>query len=214
MSLTRYAPLKYVRQYARLTASMAAVLLWLSGCYFPASFNADIELSRNGFYKMTFDGYVVDLGLYDQLARGELKPDTKDTRERIQATLTDFQRDSATKEISYYGQGAFKVLWTRSGDMVKSKFVTFVRRNEKMLSITYDPKDYTMTVRGTVLGAADRERLTNMGVGMQGVLRVQTDAPVVSHNATNTVAKGDVKIYEWTIQSVNDPAPQMVVRLR
>ena len=48
--------------------------------------------------------------------------------EKIAAVIADFKRDGDTKEVSYYGQGAFKVIWQTNGDITRTKNVTFFRR--------------------------------------------------------------------------------------
>lgn len=186
----------------------------LSGCYLPGSFDAEIELSRNGFYKMDFNGYIVDLTLYNQLRTGELQPSEKATQDKIDSVINDFKRDRATKEASYFGRGAFRVHWTKSGDLIRSKFVTFFRRNQNMLSLTYSEEKFTLTVRSRHIKKQDLDRLEQMGVGMQGVLRIKTDARIIEHNATQVTDQGLIKIYGWRINSLRDPAVKLVAALR
>ena len=44
-------------------AGLILVVIFLTGCYLPASFDAEIELSRTGLYKMKFDGFIVEMNL-------------------------------------------------------------------------------------------------------------------------------------------------------
>jgi hypothetical protein len=197
-----------VRRLARLLLPLAAVLT-LASCYLPGSFDAEIELSRTGLYKMTFDGYIVDVNFYNDIREGKLTPE----EERVKADriVADFTRDRDTKEASYFGKGAFKVVWSKSGDIVKSRKVTFFRRNEEMLSITYIEDDRTITIGGKYIKKEDAERLQQMGLNVQGVLRIKTDARVEGHNATKVTKEALMSVYGWQIKSVTDPSPKMKI---
>lgn len=47
----------------------------LAGCYLPIRFDAEIEITRNGYYEIFFDGYVTEVTLFDALRRRALSPD-------------------------------------------------------------------------------------------------------------------------------------------
>jgi hypothetical protein len=192
----------------RLLAPFAALVL-LASCYLPGSFDAEIELSRTGLYKMSFDGYIVDVNLYNDIRENKLKPEEEQAKaERI---VADFKRDRDTKEVSYFGKGAFKVVWSKSGDIIKSRSVTFFRRNENMLSISYVEDERTITLAGKYIKKDDAERLIQMGLNVQGVLRIKTDGRVEGHNATKVTKDGLVTVYGWRLTSVTDPSPKMKV---
>lgn len=197
------------RQLAKLTG----LLLVLTGCYLPGSFDAQIELSRTGLYKMTFDGYIVDLNIYNDITVKKLPP--KEIEPKIERVINDFKRDSGTKLIKYFRQGAFQVRWSKGGDLVRTKQVMFYRRNENILSVTYNKKKATMTMRGKYIKKQDANRLAAQGLDIvRGFIQVKTDAQVVEHNAHKITDQGAVKIYGWEVKSVFDRAPKMVVLLR
>ncbi len=200
----------------RLAANAAAVLLIaaLGGCYFPVRFDAEIEISRYGTYSMIFDGYLVDVPLYDGLRKGKVSG--LEERRKIELLKTDLTRDSSVKEFQYFKQGHFKVHWVKSGDLLRTGMVTFVRRNENILSLTYNKKKGIITVRSTPIARVTAKRLKEIGLDMQGQLRVKTDAPVVNHNAQKTVKdkKSGKRVYVWNIKSILDTPPKLVVVLR
>ena len=188
---------------------LACAGVTLAGCYLPARFDAEIELARNGFYKMTFEGFVVDLNLYEQIRQKKLKPG--EDKPKIQRIITDFKRDKDTQEISYFGQGAFKVKWVKSGDILRSRMVTFFRRNENMVSISYNKNTGRITLRTRYVKKSDADRLTAIGLSMQGELRIKTDARVLSHNADKTKKEDLTTTYSWNVKSFYQPAPKMIV---
>ena len=197
-----------IRPLARALLPIAA-LLALASCYLPGSFDAEIELSRTGLYKMKFDGYIVDVNFYGELRDNKLSKEEQAAK--VERILTDFTRDKDTKEATYFGQGAFHVVWSKSGDIVKSRQVTFFRRNEDMLSITFNEKQRTITLAGKYIKKDDAERIRQMGLNVQGVLKIKTDARVEAHNATNVTKEAAVSVYGWRLTSVTDPSPKMKV---
>ncbi len=185
----------------------------LNACYVPASFDAEIEISRSGFYEMKFEGYMAEMNLFNKVVKDMISP--AEERERVERLKTDLTRDKATKLFEYFKKGHFRIKWVKKGDILKTKSVTFLRRNENILSISYVKKKALVTVRGTPLSQLNAQRLVDAGIGMQGSVKVITDARVIDHNAQN-VKKGEgrKKIYSWRINSPFDPSPRLSFNLR
>lgn len=197
-------------RFLALGAFLAAVL---GGCYMPVRFDAEIELTRGGYYELIFDGYLADVGLFDGINKGEISPaEEKKKAERIK---TDITRDKSVKEFAYIEQGHFKVHWRKSGDLIRTKMVTFLRRNEKFLSIKYVKKTGLISMEGVAIGPSAARKLFAIGLDSQGQIRVKTDAKVISHNATKVRDKDKAKkIYVWQIKSILDPVPRLTISLR
>ncbi len=198
--------------FKKLIVSTLAVV-FLSSCYLPASFDAEMEISRNGLYKISFDGYIVDLNIYRQLSSKKLKPGTKEMKEKTDQIIADFKRDSDTESVSYFKQGAFKVKWSKGGDIIKTRQAMFFRRNENIFSITYDKKKAIITLKGKYIKKQDAERFENLGLTLQGVVRIKTDAKVITHNAQKVWSEGLVKFYGWRLNSIRDKPPLLIVSL-
>ncbi|MBT6860469.1 MAG: hypothetical protein HOA18_17035 [Rhodospirillaceae bacterium] len=194
------------------SALLLVALLVLSGCYLPASFDAELELSRTGQYKMSFDGFIVETGLYNEIRLNKI--DQEKIQEKIATILRDFKRDSSTKSVSHFGKGAFKVNWVKSGDIIRSRQVMFFRRNENMLSISFNKNTGRIGLAGRYIQKKDGDRIQAMGLDVKGVIRIKTDAKVLSHNAQKTFKEGAVTVYFWELKSVYDRAPKMEVVLR
>ncbi|MDP6804739.1 MAG: hypothetical protein QF902_05325 [Rhodospirillales bacterium] len=194
---------------------VAIVLLpALAGCYLPVRFDAEVEITRRGYYEIIFDGYVSEVVLFDALRRRTLSPGEE--QERADNVIRDFRRDSATLEARYVKPGIFKINWRKSGDLLRARMITFFRRNENMLIVKYVKTSRLITVQATPIAEENARRLAEMGLGMQGQLRVKTDAKVVDHNAGRVVdgATQNQKIYVWDIVDITAPAPNIVIALR
>ena len=62
--------------------------------------------------------------------------------------------------------------------------VTFLRRNELMITIKYVKETGLITIQANPIAKSTAQRLLDNGLNMQGQLRVKTDLRVVNHNAT------------------------------
>jgi len=185
----------------------------LSGCYVPGSFDAEVEIGRTGFYKIKFEGYMAETNLFNKVVRDKIS--AREEKERVERLKTDLMRDTATKLFEYFKKGHFRIKWEKQGDILKSKSVTFLRRNENILSINYVKSKSLVTIQGTPISKINAQRMVDSGLGMQGSLTVTTDARVISHNAQK-VKKGKdrKKIYTWRIKSPFDPSPKLTFNLR
>ncbi len=200
----------------RLAALAGAVMALLNGCYLPIYFDAEIELTRAGYFKMTFDGYLAKVELYDKLRKNEIT--ATEEKKDVDNVLADFKRTTSTKIIEYKQKGRFRVNWTREGDLTKVKTVTFFRRNENMLGISYNSNTGQISINGRSLQRDIRKRLDEAGLAMRGEIRVITDASVLRHNATKVSRKSalgpNFKTYTWKIANIYAPTPSMSIALR
>ncbi len=196
-----------------LTVFLAAVL---GGCYLPIRFDAEIEIHRTGHYDFKFDGYLARVELFQGLKEGKIGPEKE--KKMIEQITTDFGRDPSVKEFKYLKMGHFKVNWHRTGDLIKTKSVSFFNStSEYLLGIRYNYKTRRITMSGTSIKRAAKKELDEMGLGSQGQIRVFTDAKVISHNATkvekNNRLGGRFKSYIWDIKNIYAPTPSLVIQV-
>lgn len=183
----------------------------LASCYLPARFDAEIELDKAGYYSVKFDGYLADLTLYQGLKDGKISPAQE--KDKIAVIERDFKRDTATKEFQYYKQGHFRLKWEIAGDLLKNKTMTFIRRNELILQLKYVENSGYIVLEGKSISKDNRQRLWDMGLNMQGQIRVKTDLPVKSDNATSKKKDPKDPRFTWLVWDVKDiksPRPRAV----
>lgn len=198
----------------RLLSKAAALLgagLVLASCYMPVRFDSEITIDRYGYYDLKFDGYLAEVGLFQGLAEGKITPEQE--KEKVAVIERDFTRDADTKEFSYFRDGHFKIRWERAGDLLQSKTVTFIRRNELILQLKYVANSGYVVLEGKSIAKENRDRLAQAGLNMQGQIRVKTDMPIKDSNATST--KKDPKDPRftwlvWDIASVHSPSPRAI----
>ncbi len=194
---------------------MALAAVVVSGCYLPVKFDAEIEISRAGYFEIEFDGYLASVPLYQGLRQGKIGPAKE--AEEVAKLKKDMDRDTWVREFKYFRDGLFKINWKRKGDLFRARMVTFIRRNQRMISIKYFKDKGTILVEGSAIGTAKAKKMVASGLNMQGRLRVRTDGRVLRHNATTVRPDkkrgGSVKIYSWTISSIFDPPPRILIAI-
>ncbi len=193
----------------------AALVLVLSGCYMPIRFDAEIDISRTGYYDFIFDGYLAKVELYQGLQEKKISRD----EELIQVSQIkdDVTRDTGASEFKYYEKGHFHLKYVRAGDLLKTKTMTFLRRNEYILGISYNKNTGQIVMLGKSLARDIKDRLRASGLDSSGELRVFTDARVVSHNAATVEpfnSKGpNYKLYTWKIPNLLAPTPVLKIQI-
>jgi len=99
--------------------------------------------------------------------------------------------------------------------MLRTKMVTFLRRNANIISLKYVRTTGRITMTGTAVAPSQAKRLSAMGLNITGELRLKTDANVVDHNATKVKkTKKHSKLYIWKLKSIFDPSPNLVISVR
>jgi hypothetical protein len=202
-----------IRPLARLGAPLGVVVA-LASCYLPVRFDAEVELLRTGHYTAFFDGYVADVGLYEDLKNGKLN--ALKERDKADLIVTDLKRSSDIKIAKYLRDGIFHVNWMHKGDIIREKMHTFIRRNEAFLTFKYLEDEGRIIITGRKLKSTQVQQLAKMGLGTtEGQLRIKTAANVTEHNAQKvTKRKSGGYIYIWDIRTFDAPAPKLVVPVR
>ncbi|MEK7245184.1 MAG: hypothetical protein AAB223_04110 [Pseudomonadota bacterium] len=192
-----------------------ALALFATGCYLPVRFDAEIEVHRTGHYSIQFDGYIVELPLYEGLFKQKLGGPEEE--KKVETVKADFKRDRGTKDIQYQRRGIFRVQWQDQGDLLRAKMVTFIRRNAAMLTVSYADTTGLVSIYGASLTKDNIDRVAALGLGSEGDLRLHTDAKVVSHNAASVrdnPKKGpNFKTYTWKVAGFEKP-PKLTIALR
>ncbi len=197
-------------------ATLAFLCVFLSGCYIPIRFDAEIELHRTGAFDMKFDGYLAKVELYKGIKERKIGP--AEERKQIELIKTDFGRDPSVKEFKYFKQGHFKVNWHRNGDLIRSKSVSFFNStSEYIIGIRYNKKNRQITMSTKSVKKSAKKQLRDIGLDWSGKVRVFTDAKVLTHNAT-TVKKnkrlgGRFMNYTWDIKNIYAPTSEMIIQI-
>ena len=201
--------------YALTRFAMALFLVAvLMGCYMLIRFDAEIEITRGGYYDFKFDGYMAKVELFKGLKEGKINPGEE--KKQIGIIERDFGRDASVKEFKYLKMGHFKVNWERNGDLIKARSVSFFNASEFFLGIRYNSKTRRITMSGKSLTNNAKKKLDQLGLGWTGQIRVFTDAKVITHNATlvkkNKRKGGRFMTYIWKLNNIYATTPSLVLQ--
>ena len=129
----------------------------------------------------------------------------------------DFERDSAVSDFKYYEKAHFHINYDRSGNLIKAKTMTFFRRNEYILGISFNKNTGQISMLGKSLASDVKARLRASGLDTSGELRIFSDGIVVSHNATTVrpfEKRGPgYKMYTWKIANLLSPTPAFKIQV-
>jgi len=195
---------------ARFAALAGLFLLLLGGCYLPADFEVDINIDDQGRYAFRYKGDILALNLLKRISKGDVTAAINDKGAAVYKR--DLARDSGFKKVEYLGRARFRVLFERQGDIRRDKSFNFVRSNSRYLAINLR-KDGRVEVVGDRPPKRYVDELIERGFDVRGVLRVWTSTRVVRQNATRT-RPGSPALYEWSVKSMRDPSPKIILELR
>lgn len=182
----------------------------LAGCYLPSDFVADLRITPDGDYNFQYTGQLTYVPLLEKIREGGLSQ--LETAEQVKTVIADLARDKGFEEISYVDSATFRVRYKRVGNILREKSYTFVRINARLLSMERRA-DGTVVIFGDKPNTADAQRIAATGTVMRGQFRIQTEADVVQHNATEVMEVAP-PVYVWRIDGVEQPSPQLILSAR
>jgi hypothetical protein len=188
-------------------------LFVLSSCYVPDQYEAEIRLSKDGSYGITFVGILIYAPLFGQIARGEIDPAHAQENERM--FLDQLKRDTYFKEVVPLGRGRYRVRYENEGKFgPQNPMVTFVSRREPIFRVLIT-KDGNVEVNGSGRAATYAKNFEAVGIKSQGLFRITTDAEVLEQNAgfSRASTTPGYTMYDWRRRDLTDPPPRFVARL-
>lgn len=197
----------------RTAFAAATALLLLASCYIPDRYEAEVRLTRDGGFGLTFIGQLTYAPLFGQIARGQITEEKAVESDRL--ILEQLKRDTAFKEVKPLGKGRYQVRFEREGRFEGAmQMVNFATRNQAIFRVR-TTEDGLIQVNGSGQGQLYADRFEEIGMRTQGLLRIVTDVEVLEHNATfvrATRTPGFTQ-YDWRIRNFRDPPPKFIGRL-
>ncbi len=195
---------------ARFLVFLTALLL-LAGCYLPLDFEADINIDEKGRYAVRYKGDIIAVTLLSKISKGKVEG-SSEIKKQAAIYRRDLMRDTGFKKVEHKKLARFGAVYEHQGDIRQEKSFDFVRSNSRFFAIQRR-KDGLIEVLGDRPPKKHVDGLIERGIDTRGVLRIWTNAKVVSHNAP-LVRQGSPTVYQWTIRSMRDTLPSMILQLR
>ncbi|WP_181850170.1 hypothetical protein [Thalassospira profundimaris] len=195
--------------HLRRLVLVLCVPLILTSCYLPEAFNIDLSMERNGDYRLSYQGMLVQPTITQGLLEQSLDPAGE--KEKVDKVLADLRRDSGVKQLTYSGRGAFNIVYERRGNIIREKSFVFVRRQSRILEMFFHKDRNTVEIRGGFVPDQYQDRLSALGYQMTGKIEFRTTAGIRSHNAAEFKEVGGQNRLRWEIKSITDPVPNVIV---
>ena len=203
-----------LRTVARRAAAAIVCVIALSTCWLPEIFEAEVRFTSTGAFGVTYIGTLTYAPLYGQIARNEISKENAD-RQNSQF-LAFLKLDKAFKEVNALGRGRFQVKFMREGQFAGNfQSFNFVNRQNPIFRLkTFE--DGRIGLFGSGQAKFYAARFEEVGLKMEGLVRVVTDAEVIEHNATfiRAAPTPGFTQYDWRIRSLRDDPPRLVARLK
>ncbi len=197
----------------KTVTSTFVCLALLVSCYVPDQYEAEIRLTKDGSYGITFIGILVYAPLFGQIVRGTISEEKAKDNDRMM--MEQLQRDTDFKEVVALGRGRYRVRYQREGRFAGShQMVTFVSRQAPIFRVLTTETGDVM-VNGSGKGAVYAKSFEEVGIKSQGLFRIVTDMEVTAQNA-QTVRKSTAPgftVYDWRPRNFTDPVPHFTARL-
>jgi len=198
---------------ARRFLAVVACLAVLTSCFVPDQYEAEIRLTKDGGYGITFIGILTYAPLYGQIVRGKI--DDAKAKENDRMFLEQLKRDSAFKEVVGLGRGRYRVRYESTGRFAGAhQMVTFVSRQTPIFRVL-TTESGNVEVNGSGKGAIYAKTFNEIGIKSQGLFRIVTDAPVLQQNAqfVRASATPGFTTYDWRPRELTEPPPHFVAKL-
>lgn len=184
----------------------------LASCYVPDKFGSEIRITKSGGYGISFNGVLTWAPLFGQIARGEIEAEA--AAEQVTGFLAALKSDSYFQSVASLGKGRFQVRYDRRGQIDRTQMISFVRRNARIFQIRAN-EDGKVSFFGTGAGSTQADQLEAMGLKTDGLLRIVTDAPVLTHNAMSVRPSPmpGYTMYDWKMTSFRQKAPKLTLQL-
>jgi hypothetical protein len=187
------------------------ILPLLGSCYLPNAFEAEIKLLKNGTFQLSYQGELIYYPLVYEIAVKNLPIETQ--TEKMAVTERDLRRDSSFQEVRSLGRGRFKVRYKHTEKIEGTFLYTFVRRNAEIMSVKLAPTGL-LTVGARTLKPDDVRAARQIGITINGTLKVVSDLPVAESNAQETKKEGLATIYAWRLTPETTKSPKIVFKYR
>lgn len=183
--------------------------LMLVSCYLPEAFTIDLSMERNGDYRFSYRGLLVQPNITEGLLNNSL--DAEAEKEKVAKVMADLKRDSSVRQLTYTGRGVFNIVYEKRGNIMREKSFVFVRRQSRILEMFFHSGRNTVEIRGGFVPDQYQERLTAMGYQMTGKIELRTTAGIRSHNAAEFREINGQNRLRWEINSITDPVPNVII---
>jgi hypothetical protein len=192
------------RPYGRLLLITAISLLMLQ-CWWPERFTATLDINADRTYKFRYDGVLAFAPAVAEIKKsGKLDPGFE---RQLKEAEAKFAQEDGIRQFTYRGNGRYQVSYEKAG-IVDRRVKLF---GDAIELLTLTPTAEGIEISGLSVNDNARRQLEEIGLGLDGTVRVLSGLEVVQHNAQSSPSFGGlVGSYEWHLTLDNASQPPRV----
>lgn len=186
---------------------LSATALLILQCWWPEKFDATLEVNADKSYTFRYDGVLTFAPAVAEIRKsGRLDAGDEDDLRKAAAELA---REPGFKSVSYLGEGRYRVLYEKSG--VVDRRVDLFGDSLRIVSLN-PTSEGIIIISGMSIDGNVRRELAEIGLGLDGTVRVLSGLRVLEQNAQKTpILGGLVGSYEWHLTMDRQITPNIVV---
>jgi hypothetical protein len=183
---------------------LIAACVGLFGCFVPEQFDATLEIDKDRNYSFSYDGTLVFAPALSQIKEnGSLS--VGDEAAMAQGVAELRGRPGVTS-VLYVGRGRFKIQYRETGAVVMGRTLFMDLARFEINSAG------EIRITSPAVSPGDQKELAELGLKLDGTIRLKSAIPVVEHNATATPwFGGRFGAYKWRI-TAQGSLPSAVLR--
>jgi hypothetical protein len=192
------------RAYARILLIIATSLLMLQ-CWWPETFTATLDINIDRTYTFRYEGVLAFAPAVAEIKKsGKLEPRVE---RKLKEAETKLAQEGGFKKFTYVGDGRYQVSYEKSG-IVDRQVKLF---GDDIEIVTLTPTTEGIEISGLSVNDNARQQLNEIGLGLDGTVRVLSGLKVVQHNAQKSPSFGGlVGSYEWRLRLDSAAQPPRV----
>lgn len=152
--------------------------LFALGCFIPENFEASLHIDKERNYQFSYDGTIVFAPALSEIkGTGSLSAAKEAAMTQLVAELRS--RPGVASAL-YVGRGRFRIKYRESGAVAPGKplFMDLGR-------FEADPSS-GIRISGPAINPSDQKELADLGLKLDGTIRLKSAIRVVEHNASST----------------------------
>lgn len=164
----------------------------MASCLVPEEFTATLNVDKSKNFQFVYEGTIAYAPALAEIRKSGLLSSAGETE--LKKGEAELRGKPGFTSVEYVGHGRYKVRYQETGSVQSGKKLFL-----DLIEFRTSPSG-GIRILGTDISPDGRKQLSEIGLKLDGTLKVTTDLKVIEHNATSTPWFGGLfGAYEWHI---------------
>lgn len=189
----------------RMMGILLTACAGMLGCFVPEEFDATLEIDKDRNYQFSYDGTLVFGPVLSQIKENGSLSVSEEAA--IAQAGGELRKQPGVVSAMYAGRGRFRIKYREAGALTPGRTLFM-----DLGTFEADPGG-GIRISGPAFNPGDLRELTELGLKLDGTIRLKSAIPVVQHNAASTPwFGGRLGAYKWRITGAEAALPTALVR--